>query len=346
MDNKIKTNVNVRGKENPVSINITSQSKPEIGTDLLYQWQDKLDLLSKVMEVPTALISKVEEGVLEVFLSSYSNKNPYERGDRMPLGKGLYSETVLGENRMLEVQDATEDPLWTGNPDAEMKMISYLGFPLEWLDGEMFGTIGILDSKSRSYSETLKQVMGEFKNIVQKDLAFLEKTAEIEAMNENIIDISLRDSLTGLYNHKAIHEFLFIEIQNSIRYEKELTIAMVDIDRFKEVNDQFGHKMGDIVLSEFADMIKTRLRDADIIGRYGGDEFLIIFTDTSSEDAYAIIERLRKNAEKSEGAGIGITISAGIASLDGKCTAEEIVGRADEALYKAKNRGRNKVIDY
>jgi len=341
-----QANVKVAGIENPVSVDITSREKPGIGYEVMDAWQSILNLLAQVADVPAALIMRMEDEKIEVFLSSESEGNPYKRKESEHLGAGLYCETVIGLSEELEVPDAFADSIWKDNPDVKLNMISYLGYPLQWESGEIFGTICVLDQKKRIHNDLTKQIMREFKNIVEKDLRLLDKNAMIEKMNSELREVSLRDGLTGLYNHKAVHEFLFVEIQNAARYGKSLTVAMVDIDGFKEINDQYGHKTGDLVLSDFAELMNARLRDSDIIGRYGGDEFLIIFTDTKLEDAYGIIDRLRKNAEKSQGAGIGITISAGIASLNDKCTADELVARADEALYKAKKRGKNMVIDY
>ena len=343
---RTQADVKVSGMENPVAVDITSMEKPKIGNEVMHGWQSVLNILAKVADVPAALIMEIKDEKMQVFLSSESDGNPYKRTESEHLGSGLYCETVIGWGEELEVPDALADTLWKDNPDVKLNMISYLGYPLQWESGEFFGTICILDEKKRIHSELTKQIMLEFKNIVEKDLKLLDKNAMVEKMNEELRNISLRDGLTGLYNHKAIHEFLFVEIQNAVRYNKSLTVAMVDIDGFKEINDQYGHKTGDLVLSDFAELMNSRLRDSDIIGRYGGDEFLIIFTDTRIEDAYGIIDRLRKNAEKSQGAGIGITISAGIASMDEKCTADEIVARADGALYKAKQRGKNMVVDY
>jgi diguanylate cyclase (GGDEF)-like protein len=346
MDIMSQASVRVAGLDSLVAVGITSNEKPKIDHGVMDGWQNILNILAKTADVPVALIMKIENKSLYVFLSSESGGNPYKRGDKKILGTGYFCETVIGESKMLEVPDALADPLWQGNPETESNMISYLGFPLQWEDGEIFGTICILDEKKRNHGETIKQIMNAFKNVVQRDLELIEKNSMIESMKRELKDSSLRDGLTGLYNHKAIHEFLFIEIQNAVRYDKNLTIAMVDVDRFKEVNDQYGHKTGDIMLKGIADLMKSRLRDADIIGRYGGDKFLVVFTDTTKEDAYRIIERLRKSAEESEELGLGVTLSAGIATLEDKYTADELVSRADAALYKAKSRGRNKVIDY
>ena len=345
---KVKTqaNVKVAGIENPVVVDITSKDKPKISNEVMNGWQSILNLLAKVADVPAALIMEIKEETMEVFLSSESEGNPYGRNESEHLKMGLYCETVIGLSEELEVPYALADSLWKDNPDVKLNMVSYFGYPLQWGSGEFFGTICVLDQKKRVHNELIKQIMLEFKNIVEKDLRLLDKNEVIEKMNKELKDISLRDSLTGLYNHKTIHEFLFVEIQNAVRYGKSLTVAMVDIDDFKEINDLYGHKTGDLVLSDFAELMNARLRDSDIIGRYGGDEFLIIFTDTQMEDAYRIINRLRKNAEKSQGEGIGITMSAGIASLGQKCTADELVARADEALYKAKRRGKNMIVDY
>lgn len=338
--------VRIREGGRTVAVKVASEGKPVVPETVKKGWQGILDLLAEAMDVPSALIMEIKEKHIEVFLAGKKMGNPYHEGDSEHLGIGLYCETVLGENRPLEVPFALADPAWSDNPDVKLDMISYYGLPLAWPGGEMFGTICVLDDKRRSYSKVQKQIIEAFSRLVEKDLILLEKTAEIERTNERLTEMSMRDGLTGLYNHRAIHEFLFVEIQNAVRYERKLTIAMVDLDGFKEINDHYGHKTGDILLKEMADLMKENLRESDILGRYGGDEFLVVFTDTGKEEAFKVIERLRKKAENDKEFSLGVTISAGLAFLDERCTADELIKQADLALYKAKKRGRNRVVDY
>jgi len=167
----------------------------------------------------------------------------------------------------------------------------------------------------------------------------LKLTESIKELKET----AYTDGLTKLYNHKKIFESLDLEIKREKRYKNNLSVMIVDIDFFKTVNDTYGHHMGDIVLEKLSEIIKATIRDADIAGRYGGEEFLIIFPEISEDEAFRAGERLRKNIEAVEFENrIKITISGGVAEYIGK-TALELIEKADRNLYRAKENGRNRI---
>jgi len=176
-----------------------------------------------------------------------------------------------------------------------------------------------------------------------RDITDIKKLQEeLQFQNEYLESLSMIDGLTELYNHITVLEFLSNEIEKIKRYGGILSVGMFDIDFFKKVNDNYGHKAGDKVLKETARILKDQLRSSDIIGRYGGEEFLIIFSDTNLKGAVGVSERIRMRIESEDMDGIKITISGGIAEYN-KNSAEEIVKIADENLYKAKSGGRNKI---
>ena len=158
-----------------------------------------------------------------------------------------------------------------------------------------------------------------------------------------------RDSLTGLLKHAAIKEMVDIEVARSQRNGTLITVAMLDIDHFKTVNDTYGHAVGDLVISSVAMLLRQRLRRSDIVGRYGGEEFAVILPECSEEDAYRLIEDIRLRFStvhfNHEGREFTCTLSAGLASsrkLPDHGGAELLVA-ADEALYVSKRGGRNQV---
>jgi len=158
-------------------------NKPAIPEDLLAKWQSIVDLLADIINVPAALITRVKPPKIEVFLSSASEGNPYGSGDLADLGTGLYCETVMEKREPLLVPNALEDPVWIDNPDVSLGVISCLGFPLEWPDGEIFGTICVLDNKANPYSDTYKKLMAEFKASIEGDLATIVHVEEVKHMH-------------------------------------------------------------------------------------------------------------------------------------------------------------------
>ncbi len=156
------------------------------------------------------------------------------------------------------------------------------------------------------------------------------------------------DSLTGLHNRRAILHRLDEHIKQVRRYEGELSLIMLDIDYFKNVNDQYGHLIGDEVLENVAVLMQQNVRNTDSVGRYGGEEFIIVLSETDLSSALIVAERLRNAIEAaemrdSEGNMFGITVSQGVSSYKPGEDKQSLISRADDALYRAKQNGRNRV---
>jgi diguanylate cyclase (GGDEF)-like protein len=179
-------------------------------------------------------------------------------------------------------------------------------------------------------------------------------TSELLARIQSILkryeyynDLIKFDSLTRLYNREIFFSNLEKEFNRSLRYNLKISFALVDLDHFKQCNDQYGHAFGDYVLIKVTDILRSRLRGSDFAGRYGGEEFMIAMLNTNKKNAFTVVERLRNSMQtlKFEKPDFSITISAGIATFpeDG-ASIDEILKTADEALYVAKETGRNKTI--
>jgi diguanylate cyclase (GGDEF)-like protein len=159
---------------------------------------------------------------------------------------------------------------------------------------------------------------------------------------------AIEDALTGLPNRRRCEEFLVLEVARSERYETELSIALCDLDRFKAINDRHGHAVGDLVLKEAAACLRHELRDLDLVGRWGGEEFVLVLPHTGSAGAVVTIERIREALSRrtvpaSDGAAIAVTGSFGVAELRPGMSVAALLQAADEALYAAKAAGRNRV---
>lgn len=176
---------------------------------------------------------------------------------------------------------------------------------------------------------------------------------KLEKKNQDLKLLASKDALTGLYNRQFLDELLEKEWYRSKRKNYPLSMAMVDIDDFKKINDTFGHKVGDTVLIKIADAIKNRMRKNDFVARYGGEEFAFIFPETDIENASqitVIINRLIQDLDTSSfigGENIALSISCGVSTAypakDGD-SVDDLMKRADDALYDAKRSGKNKVM--
>jgi two-component system, cell cycle response regulator len=167
---------------------------------------------------------------------------------------------------------------------------------------------------------------------------------------DRLQEMAMKDGLTGVYNHALLIELLGKEYIKAKRKGTNLAFVMLDIDYFKQVNDTYGHISGDIVLKQLCSILQDTVRESDIIGRYGGEEFGIVFPEISPEDVKSICERIRSNIEThsfSIGArNINITASIGICLKTSSDTLSktDMIKFADKALYQAKDNGRNRVV--
>jgi len=211
--------------------------------------------------------------------------------------------------------------------------------PFEYEDGLM-GAVCFYDTEAREYKND------DFLKTIKEELSLLMKLKILYARTQYL---SITDELTGLYNRRHFDDSLKREFERCKRYKTKMSVAMIDIDYFKQVNDTHGHQFGDFVLQEVADIILSTIRQTDLACRYGGEEICIIMPETMLENIYIPLERLRLKIEKHdftfEGKTIKMSISVGGASTHNCCgDYYEVVKKADSALYEAKENGRNRVI--
>jgi PAS domain S-box-containing protein len=167
----------------------------QVPAEIMRKWQEIVDLLADILHVPSALIMRVEPPNIKVFVSSESKGNPYEPDEVACLNTGLYCETVMNTRRPLIVADALQDDAWKSNPDIKLGMISYLGVPINWPDGEIFGTICALDKKSNEYSELYLRLLLQWRDVLQADLrsiaATMQEIEKREAKIRRLVDANI-----------------------------------------------------------------------------------------------------------------------------------------------------------
>lgn len=210
--------------------------------------------------------------------------------------------------------------------------------------------VGILVAKSTNEKVTKKDE--DYLTQVASQIATTINRANVYA---EILKHATLDALTGFYNRRQLEERIKQEVSNAKRQKAPLCGIMTDIDFFKGVNDNYGHAVGDLILRTVAKIIRSQLREYDIAGRYGGEEFSILLPFTKIEEAKMVAERLRKTIENtvvdiskvnpdSETKEISVTLSLGIYEIKSTDKDEDLLKKADKALYQAKNTGRNKVV--
>ncbi len=184
-------------------------------------------------------------------------------------------------------------------------------------------------------------------NLIQRNEAYkalLAANEQLEEKTRELEILSATDRLTRVYNRLKLDEFLKSEFARSQRYGHPLSVILLDIDHFKAVNDTYGHPAGDKALCEVANLLQTRTRKSDLLGRWGGEEFMIICAETGIDGARTLAEELRSSIENHPFPVVGSkTASFGVAERGADDTIESLINRADEALYRAKAGGRNRV---
>lgn len=258
---------------------------------------------------------------------------------RFKLGDGI-AGWVAKNAKPARVADVSKDKRFRTVPGQRSRIVSLLCVPLV-TRGKVFGVVTL----------THREKKGAFTQAHEDLLTLLAGHISLNMENYRLSQLSATDSLTGLYNHAHILKRLEEEVAAARRYHESVTVLMMDIDHFKTVNDTYGHPAGDKVLLGLADLIRRNIRESDIAGRYGGEEFAVILPLTRKAGGGVIAERLRKTIAGAQfplpQGNLLVTVSIGLSNYpeDG-IEGGEILEKADQALYQAKTAGRNRVHSF
>ncbi len=217
------------------------------------------------------------------------------------------------------------------------------------------------------YKNILGQLISNFRLFQKMDAEIAARTAklqqsyeDVKRLKEHYQNISVKDDLTGLFNRRHFYNHASVALARFYRYHEPMCILLLDLDHFKKINDTYGHAVGDDVLVTVADTLKKEVRECDILVRFGGEEFVIIFTNTSCDNGIHFATRIRKKIAELKLAvtnpPLSVTVSIGLFCLDSTCystdktesemSIDNVVHYADTALYQAKKQGRNCVVRY
>ena len=215
---------------------------------------------------------------------------------------------------------------------------SIIGLPM-FREAELMGFLCLVDVRQeRVWARADLNLMEVAANLFGSALVRKELELELE-------DLASHDSLTGLYNRRKFESLLVHEIQRAGRYDKSFSLVLFDIDRFKDVNDQFGHSTGDMVLCRLIETVQEQTRGSDILARWGGEEFVLLLPETDLEGARRVAETARQRVASTHFPGPGqLTISLGISQYRPGDTVAHLIDRADKALYRAKRQGRDQTV--
>lgn len=215
----MKPKLKVKGNERPKEVSINKSHADLIQDSVIEKWQEILDLAIKLFDVPNALIMRLHEEDLEVFAKSNNKENIFTKNKRADIGIGHYCETVIGNDELLVVQNALADPFWAQSPDVKADMVNYMGLPLKWPTGEMFGTMCILDNQEKEYSLEQLELFDALKSTIEKDLTLLDSNVNL---NKTLKDLEETHKL--LLEHEKNH--LTNQLVSSITHEISTPIGV------------------------------------------------------------------------------------------------------------------------
>ncbi|MDR2192600.1 MAG: sensor domain-containing diguanylate cyclase [Endomicrobium sp.] len=256
--------------------------------------------------------------------------------------RDVFAQYVKNTGLPLIITDLSSEDRFELTQD---KYLSVIAIPVE-LNGNFWGVLRGVSPKVNAFCDSNLRLLSTLSGIISEFLNNYYLYNQLRLL-------SITDGLTGLYTHKFFKERLREEMRRAKATGVPLTLAIIDIDFFKTINDSYGHQSGDIVLSHLAFILRARFRKSDFIARYGGEEFAVILMHSDVYHAGKILEEIRKTIEKEKfylpaPAQVNLTVSVGFVEFDpdGSLVEDELIKLADDALYEAKNTGRNKTVGY
>lgn len=303
-----------------------------------------------------------------------------EQTDYKPLqfkvGEGVIG-TAAEAGELQYCQNCHEDPRFTTDmvQDKGLMPGSIISVPVYVADNELIGVLNISHPQTKYFTEWHIRMLGIYKNMlgqlitnyrlfeqmeeqISRRTSKLEKAlSDLQNLKEHFESISVIDHLTGLYNRHYFYQQVELAIASTKRYGQSLCLLVLDLDLFKAVNDNYGHGFGDLVLKKVSNKLQQQVRESDVLVRYGGEEFIVIFTNTNCQNGAIFAERIRENIESlqwEQKEGFVQTVSIGLYCLNKQSPSiktteiniDNLINYADLALYKAKELGRNKVVAF
>lgn len=308
-------------------------------------YDDIARLTAYVCGTPAALITFYDR-TQQWVKSRHSTGGLADRALQLPPGQLLCERMVQNPGKVMQIADMTLDdgfaalPLLQGNG----KLRFYAAMPIYSPAGDILGGLTVLDRRARSLSPEQCQALETLARQIMELLEMRRTLIGLSDANAKLGQQNITDALTGIPNRRAYDQKLTEEYSRAKRTGTPLSLMIIDIDHFKEYNDNFGHPAGDTALQSVARVLMSSLRPYDFLARYGGEEFVIVLPSTDLTDAIVVAERVRSLVAGSEFPHRKFTISIGVARLDVEAGARALVQAADNGLYRAKAAGRNKVV--
>ncbi|MEF1288831.1 sensor domain-containing phosphodiesterase [Vibrio sp. M260118] len=292
-----------------------------IPDDISGSWQNIVNLLAEIVNVPAALIMRVHKEHIEVFSANNNHKHPYKVGDSETLGQGLYCETVVNENRNLIVPNASIDPQWASNPDIKFGLLAYCGLPVRWPNGDMFGTICVLDDRENPFIDTYQQLLVSFRDSIEAQLKTLFQNQHLQQMNielesrvntrtQDLVDLNyslnleidkrreaerkvryqqLHDLGTGFLNRNALEvetQQLLDTLPLEAHLESHAKVILLHIGfaNGRRIQAKYGHGAWELVLKQFRERLTLHSKLGVLTARPSSTDLAFVLRTSHCED--------------------------------------------------------------
>ncbi|TMX44894.1 EAL domain-containing protein [Vibrio sp. Hep-1b-8] len=339
-------------------------------------WQVIVNLLAEIISVPAALIMRVHKEHIEVFSVNNNNAHPYHIGDKEGLGQGLYCETVINENRLLLVPNASKDSQWQNNPDMKFGMLAYCGLPLCWPNGKMFGTICALDNIENPFNQTYQQLLMSFRDSIEAQLKTVFQNYHLQQLNSELesrvqtrtqdlvkLNFSLNQEIdkrraaerqvryqqlhdlgTGFLNRSALESEASRLIQNvSDNQFRKVGVLHVGFTNGRRIQSKYGYSTWEHILIEFRQRLHQHSALNVITARPSSTDLVFIFeTNSYDSDIYLLCQELVDVSQSKftvEGESLHLHSYIGVASSDESQCAKSLLKYASEAMQSCKDSG-------
>ncbi|WP_165727600.1 sensor domain-containing diguanylate cyclase [Pseudoalteromonas sp. 31A1] len=299
----------------------------------LHKWQKTIDLITGLFSAPSGYIVQATSKGYRVVIRSNEGGSNFETNPILPPQTPLFCRYVAETKNILYVNDASNNDAWNTLPEVvEDGVESYLGLPIHWPEGEVFGTLCLKDTQKTSYTDEYFELIEQLRDLIEDDLALVYSY-------EQMREIAMLDSLTNIYNRRALNLLAQQKLNLALRLGFDVCCLFIDINDFKKLNDTYGHEVGDKALIILADTLKTHLRDADIVGRLGGDEFVAVMQVSDKSKINYIMDKISteysKALLKEDVCDLSLSIGYSFTNKQ-KQPFEALLNDADHAMYKNK----------
>ncbi|MDV6250182.1 GGDEF and EAL domain-containing protein [Vibrio sp. EA2] len=337
-------------------------------------WQEIVNLLAQIGEVPTTLIMRAHQDYLEVNTSSHTQGNPYKPGDKESLGTGLYCEYVINNQQGLIVSNAPEEDAWSNNPDLKLGMISYSGLPLLWPNGEVFGTLCMLDSKPNTFGETYLQLLSSFKDSIEAQLAVVFQQHKLLRLNHELqnrvenrttdlaqLSYSLtkeigrrkaaekqvsyqktHDQGTGFLNRSALEDVVEKSLKSLEDDLQSIIVINIGFSNARSIQTRYGFEAFDEILKEFHSRLVNRV-SSFITGRPSSNDLVLLIAgddvDINLDQLLEEINNVSVGHFYNDGTEVHLHSYIGVVKAHRNSNAKQLLQNACYAMLLCKESG-------